>query len=114
MSVTIYHNAACSSSRKTLALLTQRGIEPTIVDYLATALSVETIAELQQMLNFSSARDMMRVKEEIYQQLDLGNASNEQLIQAIFDHRVLLERPIVVVGNKAALGRPPENILAIL
>lgn len=114
MSVTIYHNSRCSTCRNTLALLTEKGINPTIVDYLDSPPSAKIIAKLQKMLGFESPRQMMRAKETIYKELDLDNANNEQLIQALLEHPVLLERPIVVVGEKAAIGRPPENILAIL
>ncbi|WP_158161758.1 arsenate reductase (glutaredoxin) [Grimontia hollisae] len=114
MSVTIYHNARCSKSRQTLALLQEKGIEPEIVAYLDTPLSANTLKTLQRQLGFDSPRQMMRTKEDIYNALKLADATDEQLIQAMVDNPKLIERPIVVANDKAAMGRPPENVLTIL
>lgn len=114
MSVTIYHNARCSKSRQTLALLQEKGIEPEIVAYLDTPLSADTIKALQSQLGYDSPRQMMRTKEDIYKALKLADATDEQLIQAMVDNPKLIERPIVVANGKAAMGRPPENVLTIL
>ncbi|MDD1792591.1 arsenate reductase (glutaredoxin) [Enterovibrio sp. ZSDZ42] len=116
MSVTIYHNSRCSKSRQTLALLTERGIEPEIVAYLDTPPTIETIQTLLTQLGFDSPRQMMRTKEDIYKALNLGDASvtDEQLIVAMAANPKLIERPIVVANGKAAMGRPPENVLDIL
>ncbi|MGF1765786.1 arsenate reductase (glutaredoxin) [Enterovibrio makurazakiensis] len=116
MSVTIYHNSRCSKSRQTLALLTERGIEPEIVAYLDTPPTIEIIQTLLTQLGFDSPRQMMRTKEDIYKALNLGDASvtDEQLIVAMAANPKLIERPIVVANGKAAMGRPPENVLDIL
>lgn len=114
MSVTIYHNARCSKSRQTLALLQEKGIEPEIVAYLDTPLSADTLKTLQSQLGYDSPRQMMRTKEDIYKALKLADATDEQLIQAMVDNPKLIERPIVVANGKAAMGRPPENVLTIL
>ncbi|WP_028024689.1 arsenate reductase (glutaredoxin) [Enterovibrio calviensis] len=116
MSVTIYHNSRCSKSRQTLALLTERGIEPEIVAYLDTPPSIDTIKTLLSQLGFESPREMMRTKEDIYKELNLGDSSvtDEQLIVAMAANPKLIERPIVVANGKAAMGRPPENVLDIL
>ncbi|WP_407331147.1 arsenate reductase (glutaredoxin) [Enterovibrio sp. 27052020O] len=116
MSVTIYHNSRCSKSRQTLALLTERGIEPDVVAYLDTPPSVETIKTLLSQLGYDSPRQMMRTKEDIYKELNLGDASvtDEQLIVAMAANPKLIERPIVVANGKAAMGRPPESVLDIL
>lgn len=114
MSITVYHNARCSKSRQTLALLAENGIEPTIIDYLENPPSLSTLLTLQKRLSLSSPRDMMRTKDALYNELNLDKASDEELIHALLNHPVLLERPIVVVGDKAVIGRPPENILAII
>ncbi|AMG29965.1 arsenate reductase (glutaredoxin) [Grimontia hollisae] len=114
MSVTIYHNARCSKSRQTLALLQEKGIEPEIVAYLDTPLSANTLKTLQRQLGFDSPRQMMRTKEDIYNALKLADATDEQLIQAMVDNPKLIERPIVVANDKAVMGRPPENVLTIL
>ena len=115
MSVTIYHNPRCSKSRQTLALLEKRGIEPEIIEYLVTP---PTEAELKQLLKLLgiSPRELLRTKEEEYKQakLDKSDVSDAEIIRAMIKYPRLMERPIVVAGNKAALGRPPENVLKIL
>ncbi|MDD1784145.1 arsenate reductase (glutaredoxin) [Enterovibrio sp. ZSDZ35] len=114
MSVTIYHNSRCSKSRQTLALLTERGIEPEIIAYLDTPPSVETINSLLAQLGYDSPRQMMRTKEDIYKELKLADATDAELIQAMAENPKLIERPIVVANGKAAMGRPPEAVLDIL
>ena len=114
-SVSIIHNPRCSKSRQTLALLEQQGCDITIIEYLKTPLSAEEIADIQAKLALAP-RAMMRVKEDEYKQQNLNdvNVTDEQLIQAMVDTPKLIERPIVLANNKAAIGRPPENVLAIL
>ncbi|MGF1727249.1 arsenate reductase (glutaredoxin) [Photobacterium nomapromontoriensis] len=116
MSVTIYHNPRCSKSRETLALLEERGISPTIIKYLDDAPTVEQLQTLFAQLGFTSARDMMRTKEALYKELSLGDdtITEQQLFNAMSTHPKLIERPIVVNGEKAAMGRPPEQVLTIL
>ena len=113
--VTIYHNPRCSKSRQTLALLGERGISPDIVRYLDTPPDAATIGSLLDMLGLEP-RDLMRRKEAPYSELGLGddNVSRADLIQAMVDNPILIERPIVVSGGKAAIGRPPESVLGIL
>ena len=114
--VTIYHNPRCSKSRETLALLEEKGIKPAIVLYLDTPPDSKTIKTLLKQLGFSSARQLMRTKEELYKELKLDNdqLTEIQLINAMIEHPKLIERPIVVHNNQARLGRPPEHVLAIL
>jgi len=115
MSVTIYHNPRCSKSRETLNLLQSKNIEPSVVEYLKTPLSHEQISTLVSQLGFNSARDLMRTKEEQYNALNLKDENSESvLIDAMVENPKLIERPIVVNNNKAALGRPPENVLSVL
>ncbi len=114
MTVTIFHNPRCSKSRQTLALLEERGVDAEIVLYLENPPSAETLNGLMKKLGLSSARDMMRKKEAPYAELSLADASEEALIDAMGANPILIERPIVVKGGKAAIGRPPENVLAIL
>ncbi len=115
MTVTIYHNPRCSKSRQTMALLEEKGIEPEVVLYLENPPSSAALKGLVKKLGLKSARDMMRVKEAPYMELDLANATAETaLIDAMAENPVLIERPIVVNGDKAAIGRPPENVLDIL
>lgn len=114
--VTIYHNPRCSKSRETLALLQEQGIEPQIIQYLDTPPDAATLKTLLKELGFSSARQLMRHKEDVYKELNLADESltEDQLIDAMVNHPKLIERPIVVKGKKARIGRPPEQILAIL
>ncbi|QYM91866.1 arsenate reductase (glutaredoxin) [Dickeya zeae] len=115
-SVTIYHNPRCSKSRETLALLQQRNIEPEVVLYLDTPPDAATLARLIKQLGLSSARELMRRKEELYRELNLadGTLTEAQLIEAMVTHPKLIERPIVVANGHAKLGRPPEQVLDIL
>jgi arsenate reductase len=115
MTVTIYHNPRCSKSRRTLALLTEKGIEPEIIEYLGSPPDAATLRAILDKLGLEP-RGLMRRKEAPYNDLGLADAatSKEVLIQAMVDHPILIERPIVLSGDKAALGRPPEAVLAIL
>ena len=115
MSVTIFHNPKCSKSRQTLELLEKHGITPTIIEYLKTPPTVKKLKEILTQLGFVS-RDLMRKKEAIYSEYELDNPalSNDDLIGFMIKHPVLIERPIVLANGKAALGRPPEQVLEIL
>jgi arsenate reductase len=115
MSVTIYHNPRCSKSRQTLALLEERGITPDVVLYLETPPDAATLRKLLDRLGMEP-RDLMRKGEEPYKSLNLANPdkSREDLIAAMVAHPILIERPIVTHGDRAALGRPPENVVIIL
>ncbi len=109
----IWHNPRCSKSRQTLALLEERGITPKIVRYLETP---PTRAELQRALSLLdyAPRQLMRTKEALYTELALADANDEALIDAMLSHPKLIERPLVIHQNRAALGRPPEAVLEIL
>lgn len=115
MDVTIYHNPRCSKSRETLKRLAERGIEPTVVLYLETPPDAATLDALLHKLG-KEPRELLRTGEPEYAQLGLGEPtlSRDTLIAAMAAHPILIERPIVVVGERAALGRPPENVLALL
>ena len=115
MEVIIYHNPRCSKSRASLALLREKGIEPRIVEYLKTPPSREELEAILARLGMQP-RDLMRKKEKIYKELGLDNPdlSRDQLIDAMLENPILIERPIVVFGDKAAIGRPPEKVLEIL
>lgn len=113
--IVIYHNPRCSKSRATLALLESKGIKPTIIEYLKTPPSPDVLSSILNKLGLT-ASELLRRNETIYKELDLANQSlsEEQLINIMVENPKLIERPIVVHGEKAALGRPPENILDIL
>ena len=112
--VTMYHNPQCSKSRQTLALLSEQGVEADVVEYLQTPPDAKTLDELLQKLGLEP-RELMRTKEDEYEALGLAEATDRaQLIQAMVEHPILIERPIVVKGNQARIGRPPEQVLDIL
>lgn len=115
MSVTIYHNPRCSKSRQTLALLQERGIAPTVIDYLRTPPTAAELAGLLDKLGIG-ARDLIRNKEPEYRAAGLDDPAldDSALVAAMAATPKLIERPIVVAGDRAALGRPPEAVLAIL
>jgi len=111
--LTIYHNPRCSKSRQTLQLIEQANKDVTIVEYLKKPLNIVQIEELIGLLNISPI-EMMRTKEEDFKALSLKHANDEQLVQAMAAHPKLIERPIVTSENSAIIGRPPENVLALL
>ncbi len=115
MTVKIYHNPRCSKSRETLKLLQAQGIEPEIIEYLKTPPTEQELAEILDLLGLEP-RDLMRKKEKEYKEngLDDESLSREQLIAAMAQFPRLIERPVVLANGKAAIGRPPENVLKIL
>ena len=112
---TIYHNPRCTKSRATLELLTTRGFEPRVVLYLETPPSADEIEALLDKLGVEP-RAILRTEEDEYAALGLAdpNRTRRQLVAAIAANPRLLQRPIVVYGAKAAIGRPPERVLGIL
>ena len=115
MAVTIYHNPRCSKSRQTLQLLQDRGIEPEIVEYLRTPHSPEQMDTVLAKLGIEP-RALMRTKEAAYREAGMADQelSRRALIDLMVANPIVIERPIVVNGARAALGRPPESVLSIL
>lgn len=115
MAVRIYHNNRCSKSRATLTLLEERGIACDVINYLETPPSAAELEKLLDMLGMTP-RELMRKSEAEYTELGLDDPSLDDtaLIAAMASHPRLIERPIVVANNKAAIGRPPEAVLSIL
>jgi arsenate reductase (glutaredoxin) len=114
MKLKIYHNPRCSKSRQTLALLTDRGETPQIIEYLKHAPTEADIREIAKMLGLVSVREMMRTGEIIYKELSLKDVEGEdKLIRAMVENPKLVERPIVIKDGKAKIGRPPENVLSL-
>ncbi|MEC4169124.1 MULTISPECIES: arsenate reductase (glutaredoxin) [unclassified Pseudomonas] len=113
--LTLYHNPRCSKSRGALELLEARGLTPTVVRYLDTPLDASQLRDLLAKLNIG-ARQLLRSGEDEYKALNLADASlsEAQLIDAMAAHPKLIERPVLVVGDKAVIGRPPEKVLEIL
>ncbi len=113
-SVILYHNPNCSKSRAALLLLQVRNVDTKVIPYLTEPLCEDQIRTLKEKLAISTVRDMMRHKDSLYTTLQLDQADEETLIAAIAAHPILIERPIVVYGDRAAIGRPLTNIEALL
>jgi arsenate reductase len=113
MSVTIYHNPRCTTSRKTLALLREKGVEPEIVEYMKTPYTAAQLKHLLSQLKMPASA-LVRKKEAAAVGIDPKSLPEDELITAMVENPILVERPIVISGGKAALGRPPEAVLAVL
>lgn len=113
MAVTIYHNPRCLKSRQTLALIEEKGVTPTIVEYLQDSPNQATLKDIVAKLKMAPG-EIVRKKEAKEAGLDIPSMSDAQIIKAMADHPQIIERPIVVSGNKAIMGRPPENVLELL
>ena len=113
MSVTIYHNPRCSKSRATLDLLRGRGIEPHVIEYLKTPPSADELRRILGMLRLSP-RQLLRGAEAKAAGLADASLEDERLIEAMVVNPEVIERPIVVAGDQARIGRPPESVLEIL
>ena len=113
---TLYHNPRCSKSRSAFDLLEARGIKAEVVKYLDTPPDLATLKDIFAKLGLESVRGMMRVKDDLYKELGLDkpDLDNQALLEAIAAHPALLERPILTTRDKAAIGRPLENIEALL
>lgn len=111
----IYHNPRCSKSRQTLAMLEEKGIKPDVVLYMETPPSAEQLEKILHQLGMTP-RELLRRGEDEYRELNLAEPAitDRELIEAMIAHPKLIERPIVIKGNKAVLGRPPENVLALI
>lgn len=113
--ITIYHNPRCSKSRQTLALIEEHGISPEVVLYLETPPTKSQLKAILKKLGLK-ARDLLRKGEDAYKSEALSNTDlkEDDLLEAMVKYPKLIERPIVVAGDKAVLGRPPENVNALL
>jgi arsenate reductase len=111
---TVYFNPSCSKCRTAQGILADKGVEATFVRYLDTPPTIDELRHLMALLGIDDPRAMMRTGESVYQELELGKASPDDLLAALAAHPVLLERPIVVVGERAVIARPPERLLEIL
>ncbi|WP_315807865.1 arsenate reductase (glutaredoxin) [Pseudomonas sp. C9-3] len=113
--ISLFHNPRCSKSRGALELLEERGIQPEIIRYLETPPSAAELKALLGKLGIG-AHQLLRTGEDEYKELNLANPAlgDDQLIEAMASHPKLIERPILIVGDKAVIGRPPEKVLEIL
>ena len=112
MGVTIYHNPKCSKSRQTLFILRENGIEPEIIEYLNCTVSASELKGIIKKLGVTP-RDIVRCKEAKPESIS-ETLTDDDLINAIVAHPQIMERPIVIKGGKAVIGRPPEDVLKIL
>ncbi len=113
--VRIFHNPDCSKCRLTMGILNDKGVNATVIEYLNTPPDFAELTEVLDLLEIEP-RELMRQHEAPYKEHSLSNPelSREQLIQAMIDNPILIERPIIINGNKATIGRPPEKVLDIL
>jgi arsenate reductase len=111
----MYHNPRCSKSRETLQLLSDHDIEPEIIEYLDNPPSPQELGDIIELLGVQ-VRELLRTTEPAYQEanLDDDSLSEAELIEAICKYPVLLQRPIVISGNRAIIGRPPSRVLEII
>jgi arsenate reductase len=115
MSVTIYHNPNCSTSRKVLGWLTEKGVEPEIVQYLKTPPSAAELKRILKLMGGAKAADILRRKGDAYEALgDVAKLKNDELIAAMVEEPVLIERPIVITDKAAVLCRPPEKVWEVV
>ena len=113
--ITIWHNPRCSKSRDSFNLLEEKGIDAEVLKYLDTVPTKEELQNMLRMLGMSSAQELMRKKEAVYKELNLKDeVSEEVLLDAMIANPKLIERPIVIRGDKAVVGRPIEKVIALL
>ena len=113
--LTIYHNPKCSKSRETLSILEENNKSPNIVEYLKQPPSNQTLNDIVKKLNISP-QELVRTADQAYKNtgLDIDSMTDSEVIEAICKHPEILQRPIVVCGDKAVIGRPPGNVLDII
>ena len=114
MTITIYHNPRCSKSRQTLALIQEQGIEPNIIEYLTSPPSETELDSILTMLGKEPEELMRRGEDEYKRHFKGRDLSRSAAVSLMVQHPKVIERPIVVNGDKAAVGRPPESVLDIL
>ena len=112
--VTVWFNPNCSKCRTVQGILSEKGIEADYVRYLEQAPSREQIEAVLSMLGTDDPRTIMRTGEAAYRDLDLAGAERDALLEAMVANPILIERPIVIRGDRAVVGRPPENVLGLL
>ena len=111
---TVLFNAACSKCRTTQGILADHGVDATYVDYLHDPPTVAELEQLLGMLGATDARELVRTEEPIWGELGLFNAGGDEILEALSEHPILIQRPIVIVGDRAVIARPPRRVLEIL
>ena len=114
MDTTVYFNPRCSKCRTTQSILEEHGVDARYVEYLDQAPTRDELEHVMALLGIEDPRQMMRTGERVYDELSLASAGREQLLDAMSRHPVLIERPIVIVGDRAVIARPPERVLDLL
>jgi arsenate reductase (glutaredoxin) len=112
--VTVWFNPNCSKCRTVAGILSEKGIQADYVRYLEQAPSRDQIEAVLSMLGTDDPRAIMRTGEAVYKELDLAGADRDALLEAMVANPILIERPIVIRGDRAVVGRPPENVLGLL
>jgi len=112
--ITIWHNNRCSKSREAKALLEESGLEFEVFEYLKNDFSKEELLRLMAQLKISDINDMLRKKEKEYKELDIGNKSQNEILDLVVQNPKLIERPIIIKENKAVIARPMENLTNLL
>jgi arsenate reductase len=110
----VYFNPACSNCRTLRAILEERGVDVDYVAYLQQTPTREELERVMGLLGLDDPRGMMRAKEPVYAQLGLDTAGRDELLDAMVAHPILIQRPIVILGDRAVIARPPERVLEIL
>ena len=114
MALKIYHNPRCSKSRQTLALIQDKQVEVEVIEYMKNVPTVEELKLVLAQLNISP-KELIRTTEAVYKEkYKTLNLNDEEWIDAMIEHPKLIQRPIVIKGNKAVIGRPPENVIELL
>lgn len=114
MDPALYYNPSCSKCRTASSILADKGVDAQIVRYLDTPPTMGDLRRLMGMLGIDDPRLMMRTGEPVYAELGLSDAGPDELLEAVTTHPILLERPILVVGERAVIARPPERVLELL
>ncbi len=114
MAATVYFNPNCSKCRTVQGLLEERGVDANLVRYLDHAPTKAELEQVMDLLGIEDPRQMMRLSEPVYAELELADATPDQLLEAMTEHPILIERPIVILGDKAVIARPPERVLEFL
>ena len=114
MEVTVYFNPGCSNCRTVQGLLRERDVDADYVRYLDQAPSREELERVMGLLGIDDPRKMMRAKEPVYAEQGLADADHDQLLDAMVAHPILIQRPIVIVGERAVIARPPEKLLELI
>ncbi|HET7483661.1 MAG TPA: arsenate reductase (glutaredoxin) [Actinomycetota bacterium] len=109
----VLFNPSCSKCRSLRGLLEDQGIDHELVRYLDAAPTVAELKDIMRLLGITDPRDMMRTNEKIYSELDLATADHDRLLEAMTKHPILIQRPIVIRGDRAVIARPPERALAL-